>query len=273
VFRKASSGDTLFHPDRLLSLASSVTSSLTTDDGTSIRDLVSLADRLRGKDAAKIHFATIPVRDLSATDPGTFKDADGFWEMRGFGSVLMYDQPAMDAFFAPLRAQSRRPESPAATPGPTPTAGDGKPLSVAPAAVTVKVENGSGAPRLAREVTRGLAAQGFQVGSYGNADRHDYTDSVISYPPGSLEAARTVAAAVPGAQLREDPAATGVVLVVGSSFTSLVQVSAPGSAAPPAGAPSSAAPSSGPAPVPSATLQTLSPPPVSAADPANSCTY
>ncbi|MGZ4618495.1 MAG: LCP family glycopolymer transferase [Frankiaceae bacterium] len=274
VFRKASSGDTLFHPDRLLSLASSVTSSLTTDDGTSIRDLVSLAERLRGKDAAKIHFATIPVRDLSATDPETFKDSSGFWEMRGVGSVLMYDRPAMDAFFAPLRAQSEQSESPAATPAPSPTAGDGKPLSVAPAAVTVKVENGSGAPRLAREVTRGLAAQGFQVGSYGNADRHDYTDSVISYPPGSLEAARTVAAAVPGAQLREDPAAAGIVLVVGSSFTSLTQVAGPGgSAAQPSVAPPSVAPSSGPVTAPSTTSQTLSPPPVTAADRANSCTY
>ena len=279
VFRKASSGDTLFHPDRLLSLAGSVTSSLTTDDGTSIRDLVSLAERLRGNDAGKIHFATIPVRDLSATNPETFKDSSGYRELRGLGSVLMYDQPAMDAFFAPLRAESGQPESPAATPAPSPTAGDGKPLTVAPAAVTVKVENGSGTPGLARQVTQGLAAQGFQVRAHGNADRHDYTDSVISYPPGSLEAARTVAAAVPGAQLREDPAAAGVVLILGSSFTALVQVNAPGStgappsASPPAAGPSSAAPSSGPAPAPSANPQTLSPPPVTAADPANSCTY
>ena len=91
MFRKASSSDTLFHPDRLLALANSATSSLTTDDGTSIRDLVSLTERLRGNDAAKIHFATIPVRELSATDSGAFKDANGFWELRGVGSVLMYD--------------------------------------------------------------------------------------------------------------------------------------------------------------------------------------
>ena len=245
VFRKASSSDTLFHPDRLLALANSATSSLTTDDGTSIRDLVSLTERLRGNDAAKIHFATIPVRELSATDSGAFKDANGFWELRGVGSVLMYDHSALDAFFAPLRPPSEQPPSPSVPSSPGPTAGDGRPLTVAPAAVTVTVQNGSGTPGIARSVTQGLAAQGFHVGAYANADRHDYADSVVSYPPGSVEAARTVAAAVPGAQLREDPAAAGIVLVVGSSFTSLVHVAAPGA---PAAAPS-AAPRAGDCPV------------------------
>ena len=268
VFRKASASSNLFHPDRLLSLANSAASSLTTDDATSVRDLVSLSGRLRGNDAAKIHFATIPVRELRSTDPGTFRDANGFWELRGIGSVLMYDQPALDAFFAPLRPSSQsQSQSPAASPSPGPTAGDGRPVTVAPAAVTVTVQNGSGTPGIARSVTQGLAAQGFHVGAYANAHRHDYADSVVSYPPGSVEAARTVAAAVPGAQLREDPAAAGIVLVVGSSFTSLVHVAAPGA---PAAAPSSALP---PAPAPSALPTSLSPPQVTAADPANACTY
>jgi LCP family protein required for cell wall assembly len=269
VFRKASSGDTLFHPDRLLGLANSATASLTTDDGTSIRDLVLLAERLRGNNAARLHFETIPVRELSGTDPGAFRDSGGFWELRGAGSVLMYDQPAMDAFFAPLRAQSQQAPAAPASPSPSPTAGDGKPLTVAPSAVSVTVRNGSGTSGVARQVTQGLAAQGFHVGAYGNADRHDYTGSVVSYPPGSLEAARTVAAAVPGAQLNEDPSVPGVVLIVGSSFTSLAQVPAPG--APPSAASTTPLPTpSTPAPTSSSSL---SPPPVTAADPANSCTY
>ncbi|HMA47347.1 MAG TPA: LCP family protein, partial [Frankiaceae bacterium] len=220
VFRKATSTGVLINPIKLESLLSAATHALTVDDGTNIDDLRRLATRLRGLNASKVRFETIPTRDPTAAD-----GADG----RGFingASVLVYDPPQLDAFLAPLRG-----DAPPAGPG-----GADKPtdkLTVPPSEITVAVQNGAGTPGLAGQTANALSAQGFRIAYFGNATGGGYTASEVRYGPGRADAARTVAAAVPGAVLREDSTVgSSLVLVLGSSFQGVRQVSVGGGGGP-----------------------------------------
>src|SRR6185312_12420352 len=90
---------------------------------------------------------------------------------------------------------------------------------------------GLGAPTKPR-----LVEAGFMVPSPpGDTARRDFTTTVVRYPPGREDSARTVAAAIPGAELREQPDVTGIEVVVGQKNHDVkkVTVAAPeGSAAP-----------------------------------------
>ncbi|MET1015641.1 MAG: LytR C-terminal domain-containing protein [Leifsonia flava] len=108
------------------------------------------------------------------------------------------------------------PETPAATATATPTQDP---------SVSITVLNGTGTSGLAREVADSLGAAGWTIGAASNADKQDYTDTVVYYADATLEgAARGLAAAVPGAdvQFSQDFADAGaqLVLVVGSDYES-----------------------------------------------------
>ncbi|MGF7239489.1 MAG: LCP family protein [Frankia sp.] len=61
VFRKATGTGVLTNPSRLEGLLATVTSAVTVDNGTNLSDLRRLATRLRGLDASKIQFMTVPT--------------------------------------------------------------------------------------------------------------------------------------------------------------------------------------------------------------------
>jgi LytR cell envelope-related transcriptional attenuator len=114
--------------------------------------------------------------------------------------------------------------------------------------------NGTTVPRLAADTASTLAARGFQLA--GTGDVAASAGSVIAYPAAAdLPAARTLAAQVPGATLRQDPAVSAgtVELILGASFSTLAPQASPG--APVTGLPSpgtgSPAPGTGPSASPS----------------------
>ena len=89
--------------------------------------------------------------------------------------------------------------------------------------VSITVLNGTATSGLAGQVADSLRAAGWTVGAASNADKQDYTDTVVYYADPTLEgAARGLAAAVPGAdvQLSQDFADSGaqLVLVIGSDY-------------------------------------------------------
>jgi len=108
VFRSATGSGTLFNPARVASLLFSVRDALSLDQHTSTSDLEALAERLKGTAASKVVFATLPVRELTPSDPHVFTSG-GLLQLPGVGSVVVYDQKALDAFLAPLRGQSPSP--------------------------------------------------------------------------------------------------------------------------------------------------------------------
>jgi hypothetical protein len=98
-------------------------------------------------------------------------------------------------------------------------------LSAAPSDISVRVLNGVGETGLARRTAADLTSVGFAVTNTGNAPT-GAAASVVRYAPNRLDAARTLAASVPGAVLQEDSSLGRTLnLVVGSTYRTAGPVS------------------------------------------------
>jgi len=272
VFRTATRVNLLFNPLAITRLLAAIKDALTLDQHTSLTDLEKLGLRLRGVDPGKIIFETIPTRGITTadTDLGTLTgnpvapSLTPAGQAQDVGNVQLLEQDGFDAMIAKLKGESAGFSSGAAPSSASPTVAN---VTLPPSGVLVTVEDGVGRAGLASQVTQALGNEGFRTGAPGPADRTGYTRTEVHYSPGNQDAANTVAAAVPGAALKADPSATnGVVLIVGSNYTSVLPVTASGS--------TTATPTVAPAPTPTPTAS-ASPaaPTVTAASASNRCTY
>lgn len=205
MMRRATSKGILLRPGRLLSFADSLQGALRIDDQVEIEDMTRLARRLSGLDPAKVQLMTVPV--------------DGFAEVDGQDVVLL-DQPAIRELFDQVR-DDRFFSRPAAAPAPTAA----PVLTVAAAEIRVDVLNGSGRAGLARRAARDLRRSGFRTGDVANAEHSSYAVTEIHHGIGDHEAARTLAAAFPGARVVADPTLDGsLAVVLGADFTAVRDV-------------------------------------------------
>jgi len=141
------SAGTLLNPFKVTGFLSVATSSLQVDENLSVTDLKNLALRLRGFSAGGVLFSTVNIADIG----GRVHGAD----------VVLLDDTKNAVLFDQLR-QDHAPGTPAATPAPN-AAPPAVPLIVAPAAIRVRVYNGSDIPGLGRKAATELAAQGFHI--------------------------------------------------------------------------------------------------------------
>ena len=225
IARKVLSAGTLLDPIKLNKFVNAATRSVTVDDKLSAAGLTSLALRLRSFNAGGVVFSTVPFTTISGRRDGQ--------------DVVLLDPVKDAALFAALRADRAPGE---AAPSPTPT---GPALTVAPKAVRVQVFNGAGVAGLGRQVSQDLTKAGFAVaGTPGNRGT-GATTTTIRYSPSRAEAARTLAAAVPGAVLQQDASLGSTLEVVaGSSWTGAQAVTVGGATsgtAPTAPAPTASA--------------------------------
>lgn len=222
ITRKVLSSGTLLDPFKLNNFLNAATRSVQVDDTLSASGLTSLALRLKSFNAGGVSFTTLPFTDISAE--------------RDHQSVVLLDQRKMQVLFTELR-NDQAPGEPAPSPGP------GTTLTVAPAAVRVSVFNAAGTSGLGRTAAQDLTRAHFVVvGSPGNRGS-GATGTLVRYAPAKAEAARTLAATVPGATLEEDPALGSTLeLVVGSSYGGTVPVTVGPATAPPSTAPDAPAP-------------------------------
>lgn len=258
VFRSATATRNLLDPARVTSLLFSVRDALSLDQNTSSSDLEALAERLKGTTTSKLVFITLPVRELTASDPHVFSQG-GLLQLPKVGSVVVYDQQALDAFLAPLREHSPSPP-PSTTPAPAPAPAPARVVALAPAQVRVQVRNATSRTGLAGRVSRAL--EQLQFRSSVGADQSPQLDaSQVRYAPADRQAAQTVAAAVPGSVLRQDLTQTPstVVLALGTGYDRLQAVTVQGQTS------TRTAPAPSPATSPSA-------PPMTAASAGNRCT-
>lgn len=112
---------------------------------------------------------------------------------------------------APTSTPSTTCSTPAATlPEPLPSTAE----------VKVEVLNATDRNGLATRTADSLAARGFDVVAWGNAQRTSSTVAVVTYGRGDLPGAVVVASYVPGAALKQVQRNTGgvVVLTVGEAF-------------------------------------------------------
>lgn len=174
---------------------------VTIDSEMSSKDILRLGRRFRSLDPESVEMYTLPV--VSARIGGA--------------DVLRLNQPEatqiIDLFMG------RAPETTA-------------PPDIPPAAVRVRVLNGSGVGGAASRTAAALAGFGFQTTGTGDADRFSYQRTVIRYGKGQLDKARLVQAYLrAGAVLEEDRTlSVDVVLVVGRDFAGVARPATGGQA-------------------------------------------
>lgn len=198
VVQKATSSEMLVRPDKMYGFLSAATQSLTTDPGLDLTTMRDIALSLRSIKMENVTFVTVPVEEY-APDPNRVQWA-----------------AAADSIWAEIRADRRLGTGVADSPSPSSTVDEG-PLTVSPADIQVQVLNASGVKGLATSVASQLQALGFPAVTVGDA-AHAQGVTVL-YEPGNREAARTVAAAFPGATLAEKAGVGTVVEVVAGSYS------------------------------------------------------
>ncbi|MDQ2789859.1 MAG: LCP family protein [Actinomycetota bacterium] len=167
---KVLTAGTLANPSRINQLINATQQSLVLDEGF---DVLDFATRIQGLAAGNVVFETVPVL------------GDGTSESDG--AVLNVDPDAVHAFVGQAI---------------TPSTTDPKPDSAAKPPLTFDVFNASTVRGLAKSVSDQLAGQGFMPETVGTSPTRP--TSVVRYPTGGQDAARTVAAALGGMPVEED---------------------------------------------------------------------
>ena len=188
VMQEATSTQLLVQPTRLYAFLDAATRSLTTDPDFGVGTMSDLASSVKGIGLGEIQFVTVPVEPF-VPDPNRVQwreSAEQIW------SALREDRQVGTRKDAAAR--------------PTPEA---SPLTVSPADIHVDVVNATTVRGLARQARAALLVQGFTDVTRSTAPPASagQEGALVEYSGGNAGAARTVAAAFPGATLR---AATGL---------------------------------------------------------------
>ncbi|MEV5407945.1 LCP family protein [Thermopolyspora sp. NPDC052614] len=207
---RALSGGTLANPVRLTGLINSTLQTITVDSKLS-GNLLGLAEQLRDVSTDDVAFTTVPLANVD------FKTPTG-------ESAVQWDEVAAKDLFRRIKADEPlvKPTKKAtpkpgaggsATPSPT-----AEPLTIPPSRIAVRVFNGTGITGRGARTREDLIKAGFMVPSPpGNTATTDYQKTVIRYAPGREDSARTVAAALPGAELRQADV-EGIEVIVGRQY-------------------------------------------------------
>jgi LCP family protein required for cell wall assembly len=189
VIREATSSGLLLRPDRLLGFLDAATRSLTTDEAiASPRELSRLALQVRSLPIEEIRFVTVPI-EVYEPDPNRViwtAEADALWEAARLDLPLPGTEP-----------------TPAPSASASPTTSAPPALTASPDEMSVRVVNSSGVEGLARQAGDALAVQGFAIDGLANGEE-DVQGVVVRHALDDDAAAATLAAAFPGATLRED---------------------------------------------------------------------
>jgi LCP family protein required for cell wall assembly len=229
TLRSAMSISTLADPVTLTRFLSRAADALTVDEATTLGDLRVLAGSLGDLSGDAVQRSALPVEQVGYVPAGSdqaYVVLDGGATRTLFDAVIGETQVPEDLRTgeapAPTDAAAPAapaPEAPAAAPEPAPGG-----LTVPPGQITVDVLNGTGTTGLAATVADLLRAQGYGVAAVGN-EPGTVNETVVRHGPGVLEAARTVAAAVPGSVLQaSDSIGDTVQLVIGPGYETVVPV-------------------------------------------------
>ncbi|GGK65381.1 LytR family transcriptional regulator [Sphaerisporangium melleum] len=214
LLQRALSGGTLTNPGKLFGLVSSTLKTLTVDQALA-NDLVGLAEQLKDVSTDDVTFTTVPLADVD------YKTPTG-------ESAVLWDKPAARDLFRRIEADESlvKPapsKSATASASPTPSA-SATALTIAPSRIAVRVLNGTAITGLGARTKNDLLKGGFLVPSApGDVTPRDQVDTLVRYPAGREDSARTVAAAIPGAKLRQADV-SGIEVVVGTKYSGVKKV-------------------------------------------------
>ncbi|MFI6445374.1 LCP family protein [Kitasatospora sp. NPDC050543] len=244
LLHQATTAGTLLNPVKLARVTDSVLSSVKADQEVTADELLALASRMKELSGGDAEFATVPLADVDKP-------------VAGWGSTVVWDKAGARALFDAVRAgrpltgpaAGGSPSAAAAETSAPGTAGASGP-AVAPGRIRVQVLNGSGAAGLGARVDGDLRRAGFATtGTIANASGPVAARTVVRYDPRWDQSARTLALALPGAELNPVPGLGGTLqVVVGGDYQGLASL--------PAVAPSAAAAAPSPAASPFASPST-----------------
>ncbi|OKK16668.1 LytR family transcriptional regulator [Streptomyces sp. CB00455] len=213
LIKQATGGGVLLNPVTFKQVSSTLLGSVRADTGFGSEQMLALGQAMRDFAPSSSEFASVPVGDPS-------------FPVKGIGSTVKWDGPKAAELFDAVRQD--RPLAPA-RPGP---AGTGRPaaapVDVPPQQIRVQVENGSRIDGLGTRVDAALRATGFDTtGTPGNGNGRNVKRTVVAYDPRWDRSARSVAAALPGSELRAVPGQGRTVLVIaGSDYQKVAAVRA-----------------------------------------------
>lgn len=205
-------------------------------DNVRTKDLVDLGQSLQGVNAGRITFVTVPttgITDADGNEPPRTQD------IRALFDAIINDDPLpgendTNATTSPMTAsqnaiQAAKP-SPVEQSGQTPQTELVNAVTTDPQDITVQVSNSTGQDGLGSTAATALRQHGFHV-----LAPDDYTGTVtattVMFSAGNEQAAATVAAAFPAAQMeRMDGLGETVQVVLGPDFSSVAAPPPSGSA-------------------------------------------
>jgi LCP family protein required for cell wall assembly len=178
LIARATSSGVLANPVKLSRVADTVLGSIRTDQNVRPADLIALARGLRGVRPGSSQFTTVPIADTDRM-------------VTGAGSTVKWDTAAADPLWAAIRddrplGASRRART----------------VDVPPRAIRVQVENGSGVGGLGARTDAALRRTGFGTTAVPRTARYPARRTVIVYDPRWDRSARSLAVALPGADLK-----------------------------------------------------------------------
>ncbi|MFF5184149.1 LCP family protein [Streptomyces sp. NPDC000345] len=208
---QATSSGILLNPLKFRDVTRAVLGSVRADRGFGTDELLDLGRAMRTFSPASSEFTTVPIGRMGLAVPG-------------IGSTLKWDPVKAERLFRSLREDKPLATSPP-RPEPSPRE-EAVPVEVAPRQIRVQVENGTTTRGLGRRVDEALAATGFRtthrpVDTPGRALRR----TVVLHDPRWDRSARSLAAALPGSELRAAPGLGPVLKVLaGTDFRAVRKV-------------------------------------------------
>ncbi|MFF9864987.1 LCP family protein [Streptomyces sp. NPDC013953] len=206
---RATSEGVLLNPVRFQEVLTSVLSAVRADEGFRTQEMLALAKAMRGFKAASSEFTSVPVTNAS-------------FPVKGLGSTVRWDPVKSKKLFRALRE-----DKPLAPYVPRSTSRK-KLVEVSPQQIRVQVYNGTRVHGLGARVDAALRATGFRMsGTPQNWARRDVTRTIVWFDPRWDRSARSLATALPGAELRPVPRQGATLKVTaGANFTGVVPVRA-----------------------------------------------
>lgn len=187
LIKRATGTGVLLNPVRFRQVSASVLGSVRADEGFGTEQMLALGRAMRDFGPASSEFASVPVGDPS-------------FPVKGIGSTVRWDAAKAEKLFRALRED--RPLAPAKPAGAPERAG-ATVVDVAPEEIRVQVYNGTPEDGLGKDVDTALRATGFDTtGAPLNGTRRDLERTLVAYDPRWDRSAKSLAAALPGSELK-----------------------------------------------------------------------
>ena len=214
LLRSTLSGNVLSNPARLNRVARTFTQNSYVDN-VDTESLLNLADSMRGIEAGRVTFVTIPTSGTS--EDGQNNELPRDEDIQALFTAIIDDDPLPGEKPKP---KPKKTDAKDAQPAPAPaTPSKVSALAMTPSNVGVRVLNGTNTAGLAGHASEQLTPKGFEVRGIADSSQK-VEETVVRYGPGERDAAATVARMFPGAKIQSDRTVkSGVELIVGSDFT------------------------------------------------------